>query len=110
MTAGRAPQPSLEGVVKALRQVLDPCSISMGRPLDIVEMGLVDDVSLSGGRVHVALLLTDFACAHYAGLRRHVVDALRDAPGVTAVTVELATHDLWTADRIGRRPEGWSAS
>lgn len=92
------------GPVEALRQVLDPCSVSMGTPLDIVEMGLVDDVEVRDGCVHVTLLLTDFSCPHYAAMRQHIIDVLRDVPGVKGADVELATHSLWTPDRIGRRP------
>lgn len=90
-------------VLEALGQVLDPCSVSLGSPLDIVEMGLVESVDVHGGRVRVGLLLTDFSCAHYGGMRRHIEDVVGEIPGVTAVDVELATHDLWTPDRIRRR-------
>ncbi len=92
------------GPVEALRQVLDPCSVMMGTPLDIVEMGLVDEVQVRDGWVHVTLLLTDFSCPHYAALRQHIIDVLCDEPCVTGANVELATHSLWTPDRIGRRP------
>jgi metal-sulfur cluster biosynthetic enzyme len=98
------PQPTAGALADALRQVLDPCSIGMGSPIDIVDMGLVDDVEVTDdGRVRVVLLLTDFSCPHYMGLRDHIVDALADLSGVTAVDVELATHALWTPDRIRRR-------
>jgi metal-sulfur cluster biosynthetic enzyme len=97
------PQPTADALVDALRQVLDPCSIGMGSPIDIVDMGLLDDLEImDDGRVRVVLLLTDFSCPHYTGLRHHIVDVLADLSGVTAVDVELATHALWTPDRIRR--------
>jgi metal-sulfur cluster biosynthetic enzyme len=104
MSSAPIPQPTAYALVDALRQVLDPCSVGLGAPIDIVDMGLVDDLEvLDGGRVRVVLLLTDFSCPHYAGLRQHIVDVLGDLSGVTAVGVELATHALWTPDRIRRR-------
>ncbi|MGH8998322.1 MAG: metal-sulfur cluster assembly factor [Acidimicrobiia bacterium] len=87
-------------VVERLRTVMDPCSLSMGAPVDIWEMGLVDDVTIAGSAVCVRIVLTDVACVYFRGIRQHVVDVVRDLPGVESVEVELDASVLWTPDRM----------
>jgi metal-sulfur cluster biosynthetic enzyme len=89
----------------ALGQVMDPCSLSMGAPTDIWEMGLVEGLEVDGGEVRVQLVLTDPSCVFFRGIRSHVVDALLAVPGVEAVEVELVAGVVWTPERM-RRPAG----
>jgi metal-sulfur cluster biosynthetic enzyme len=89
-------------VLAQLRTVIDPCSIKMCAPVDIWEMGLVEDVEVTGGRVRVTLVLTDISCVFYRDMRRHVIDVLLDLPGIEEVDVALATDTLWTPDRMNR--------
>ncbi|MDQ4097922.1 MAG: iron-sulfur cluster assembly protein [Actinomycetota bacterium] len=96
--------PTTTEVLAQLRKVIDPCSIKMCAPVDIWEMGLVDDVEVAGGRVQVRLVLTDISCVFYRDMRRHVIDVLLELPGVEAVDVTLATDILWTPDRMRREP------
>jgi len=86
----------------ALRRVLDPCSLKLRAPVDIWELGLVDDVAVCGGDVTVRLVLTDVSCVFYRGIRQHVIDVVGEVPGVETVTVELATDVIWTPDRMQR--------
>jgi metal-sulfur cluster biosynthetic enzyme len=91
-------------VVEALRDVPEPCSIAMRRvPLDIVEMGLVDDVRIAGGTVHVELVLTDPSCVHFTSMRRFIRDVVMRLEGVETVEVVMSTKKLWTADRMDVR-------
>jgi metal-sulfur cluster biosynthetic enzyme len=71
----------------------------MRAPIDICEMGLVDEISVTGGQVRVVLVLTDPSCVHFAGLRRYITDVLLELPGVDAVEVGISTTTLWTPDR-----------
>lgn len=92
--------PSHDEVVARLRTVTDPCSLTMGAPIDIWTLGLVEDVEITGRHVRVGLVLTDFACVYYRNIRRYVQDALGDLDSVEAVDVELVATDLWTPDRM----------
>jgi len=92
--------PTPEHVREALRAVREPCSIAMRRPMDIVEMGLVDRVVVDGATVQVTLVLTDPSCVHYMPLRRYIADVLLALEGVEAVEVDLSTTTLWTPDRL----------
>jgi metal-sulfur cluster biosynthetic enzyme len=94
----------VEEVMAALRSVPEPCSIAMKTPLDITEMGLVEDVAVDGGSVAVVLVLTDPSCVHFLSMRRFIRDALLELDGVDAVEVTMSTTQLWTSDRLARRP------
>ena len=98
--------PTVAEVLAQLRKVVDPCSIKMCAPVDIWEMGLVEDVEVTGARVRVTLVLTDISCVFYRDMRRHVIDVLLELPGIEEVDVILATHILWTPDRMRRDPGG----
>ena len=94
--------PTAADVLAQLRKVIDPCSIKMCAPVDIWEMGLLEDVEITAGRVRVTLVLTDISCVFYRDMRRHVIDVLLELPGVDEVEVTLATNTLWTPDRMNR--------
>ena len=96
--------PTTAEVLARLRMVIDPCSIKMCAPVDICEMGLVERVEITGGRVQVTLVLTDFSCVFYRDMRRHVIDVLLDVDGIDSVEVTLATDILWTPDRMRPSP------
>jgi len=93
------PTPSLDVIRARLRQVPEPCALLMREPVDICEMGLVDEISVAEGRVRVVLVLTDPSCVHFTGLRRYITDVLLELPGVDAVQVAISTTTLWTPDR-----------
>jgi metal-sulfur cluster biosynthetic enzyme len=92
-------------VLEALRAVPEPCSIAMRAPMDICEMGLVEDVEVDGGHVGVTLVLTDPSCVHFGALRRFINDELLRLDAVETVSVGMSTRTLWTPDRV-RRPAG----
>jgi metal-sulfur cluster biosynthetic enzyme len=91
---------SQDDLFSQLRKVVEPCSILMGRPVDICAMGLVDQVDFIAGHVRVVLCLTDPGCIHFKGMKRYIADALLAIPGVSSVEVALTTQTLWTPDRI----------
>jgi metal-sulfur cluster biosynthetic enzyme len=94
-----APMPTPDEVRAQLRQVPEPCGLLMRAPLDITEMGLVDEISCENGRVRVVLVLTDPSCVHFGGMRRYITDVLGELPGVETVEVAISTTTLWTPDR-----------
>jgi metal-sulfur cluster biosynthetic enzyme len=95
--------PTRDELLVQVRKVMDPCSIKMCAPVDIWEMGLVEELEVVEGRARVTLVLTDISCVFYQQIRRHVTDVLLELPGVQAVEVQLATHILWTPDRMRRQ-------
>ena len=85
-------------IVAALRTVADPCSLAMGAPIDVWDLGLVQEVEEADGHVTVHLLLTDFSCSYFRDMRRHIIDALLAVPGVDTAEVTLSTDSLWSPD------------
>ena len=95
MSCESAPQ-----VESALRNVLDPCSCFTDEPVNIVDLGLVEEVSFDGESVTVDLLLTSPGCTYYPYIKRDVETRLLELDGVTSVQVNEVTGDVWTRDRM----------
>jgi metal-sulfur cluster biosynthetic enzyme len=97
----------LEGLalMERLETVFDPCSLSMGRPMSICEMGLVETLTCEDGVVSVVLCLTEPGCVNYGKIRQYVTDALLQSPDVKSVAVSLSTTQLWSPERVGTRGE-----
>jgi metal-sulfur cluster biosynthetic enzyme len=91
---------TVEAIMDELRQVPDPCSIAVRAPMDICEMGLVEEVEIEGSRVRVTLLLTDPSCVHFRPMQRYISDRVGALDGVDDVEVALSTESLWTPDRM----------
>lgn len=99
--------PDDDAVREALRQVDDPEA-----GMNIVDLGLVYGVDVSGNTVHVDLTMTTAACP-MAGM---IVDQAHDAiaamvPEGTAVDVQLVWDPPWTPDKmtgIAKGHFGWT--
>lgn len=91
--------PTEERIREELRKVPEPCGLLMREPIDICEMGLVDEVTYGDGHVRVVLVLTDPSCVHFSGLKRYITDVLSRLPEVNTVEVAASTTKLWTPDR-----------
>jgi metal-sulfur cluster biosynthetic enzyme len=87
-------------IYAALATVYDTCSVFNGTRLDIVEMGLVEEVAVHGGAVRVRLLLTDPLCAYQFEMRAQIIEALSALPGVESVKVEPVAGKLWWPERM----------
>ena len=82
-----------------LARVTEPCSIAFGKPISIVEMGLIERVEVTDGHAEITLCLTDAACVHFSGMQRFIQDELLDLPEIDSVAVKQTLEQLWTPDR-----------
>jgi metal-sulfur cluster biosynthetic enzyme len=82
----------------ALRDVYDPCCADRG--ISIVDMGVVEDVRVSGGRVEVDLVLTTGWCPFVASMSSAIPDRLNDLEGVESVDVRVVWDPVWTQERL----------
>jgi metal-sulfur cluster biosynthetic enzyme len=89
---------SPERIVDALREVYDPCCADRG--ISIVDMGVVDDVRLAGGRVEVDLVLTTGWCPFVASMSSAIPERLRGVEGVESVDVNVVWDPVWSRDRL----------
>lgn len=90
----------------ALCRVVDP-EIAM----NIVDVGLVQEVVVTADRWHVAMTMTSAACPMTELILEEVEAELgRIAPDGTVVEVELVWDPAWSADRMSPRAKefmGW---
>lgn len=69
-------------------------------PVTIGMLGMIHDLRVDGGQVHVELLPTFAGCPATEMIERDVVAAARTVPGVDEVTVRFRFDPPWTPDRI----------
>ncbi len=85
-----------ETVREALKEVRDP---ELG--VNIVDLGLVYDVSVSeGGVVDVLMTLTTPACPIGPEIEREIRSVLAELPGVEAVNIAVTFDPPWSQDLI----------
>ncbi len=84
-----------DAVRKALRQVKDP---EVG--MSIVDLGLVYEVEVDEGDVHVQMTLTSPGCPAGGQILGDAEQAIRALDGVTDVKIELVWEPFWTPERI----------
>ncbi|MCH7563216.1 MAG: metal-sulfur cluster assembly factor [Gemmatimonadetes bacterium] len=82
-------------VNKALRGVKDP-----ELDLDLVVLGLVYDIEVSEGDVHVVITLTSPMCPVAGQIVEDAKNAVLAVDGVDSAEVELTFDPPWTPDRI----------
>lgn len=90
----------LAQVREALDDVLDPCSVGVGNPTSIVELGLVEDITCTDGQVRVVLCVTAPVCLMVAPMFEAIRDATSAIDGVGSVEVNLDPTVVWTTARV----------
>ena len=98
--------PVLADVRAACASVADP---EFGLSVD--DLGLIYDVSLTGGAVAVAMTLTSAYCPAGDVILDGVRAAVARVPGVVSVNVRLVWEPGWTPEMVsprGRQQLGWS--
>ena len=82
-------------VRNALKTVQDP-----ELHLDLVVLGLVYDIEVDGGDVHVVMSLTSPMCPVAEQIVVDARNAISEIEGVESCEVDLTFDPLWTPDRI----------
>jgi len=83
---------------EALSTVTDP-----ELPVTVTDLGLIDAVTVDGGRVHVTMIPTFSACPAIDVMRQDIRKTLLNLPGVQEVEVELSFAEPWTMARMTER-------
>ena len=94
-TARLGPMPTKEEVIEAMRQVEDP---ELG--MDIVELGLLYDVEVSGQSVKVTHSLTSMGCPAGPMIEEGIYEAIARVPGVEAIEAELTWDPPWSPEKM----------
>jgi metal-sulfur cluster biosynthetic enzyme len=84
-------------VMEGLEDVIDPCSVTAGAPLSIVDMGLLNELCVDDdGAVRVSMRATSAMCTMIAGIMKVAEERLARVEGVTRVEVQLCSGGIWT--------------
>jgi len=86
---------SREQVIEALRDVFDP---ELG--MSVVDLGLIYDVRIDGGRVGITMTLTSSGCPLHHAMTEWVRRAVEQVPDVADVAVTLTFDPPWTPERM----------
>jgi metal-sulfur cluster biosynthetic enzyme len=78
-----------------LRGVVDPCSAAAGGDLDVVEMGLIESVTVDEGAVTVSMRLTSPGCMMVEYFARRIDEVLGPVDGVESVALETDAGFDW---------------
>ncbi|MGV3489578.1 MAG: 1,2-phenylacetyl-CoA epoxidase subunit PaaD [Tuberibacillus sp.] len=92
--------PELDEIMNVLQSVKDPELAT----ISIVELGMLESVTLAEGDVNVTLLPTFSGCPALDLIEKEVKDAVFKVPNVKDVKVTFSFDPPWTTDRIS--PEG----
>src|SRR5437660_2782464 len=84
-----------ERVLDALKNVVDP---ELG--INIVDLGLVYDVSIEDDSVHIVYTLTTMGCPIGPLIEEQMARMLADVPGVDRVDAEMVLRPPWTPEMM----------
>ena len=84
-----------ERVREALRAVKDP-----ELNLNIIDLGLVYDVEVEDGKVHISMTLTSPVCPAGPLILNDIHKTLRPLEGVKDVDVDIVWEPYWTPEKI----------
>lgn len=93
-----------EEVTRQLRNVAEPCSSTMGWPVDLCETGLFEGIQFQEGYVRITPCLNDPVCTHLASMRRFITDQRMQLEAILSMEIRQTVTELWTPERIGRGP------
>ena len=85
--------PSVDEVEEALSNVIDP---ELG--LDFVELGLVYDIAVDGGEVHISFTLTSPGCPIGPQVTDQMREFVGELDGVTAVHPTMTFNPPWSPE------------
>jgi metal-sulfur cluster biosynthetic enzyme len=84
-----------EEVIEVLRQCYDP-----EIPVNIVDLGLIYDISILPARVDLKMTLTALGCPMAADVMADVKDHLLTLPGIVDANVDIVYEPVWTPERM----------
>jgi len=89
-----------ERVLAVLGTCYDACCHE--REISVVDMGLIADVRVDGGRVEVDMVLTTGWCPFSVHMIGDMDRRLRALEGVDDVAVNVIWNPVWTPERLSR--------
>ncbi|MGB9736885.1 MAG: hypothetical protein C0184_10485 [Chloroflexus aggregans] len=85
-------------VIAALRRCYDPCCKE--RQVSVVDMGLVERVTVDGTQVGIDIILTTGWCPFAVHLLQMMEEEVKRLPGVEHVQVNITWDTPWSPERM----------
>lgn len=99
---GAATSDILERSYAALKTFVDPCSEGIGRPVSVVDLGLIEGVRMDGDAIHVNFCPTGPSCFFQISMMQEMERLVSEAVGMRCeVTI---SDEVWTPDRMSAPP------
>lgn len=103
-----------DAIRAVLGRIHDPCSIAAGRPVSVLDMGLVRSWVLESGVLRVTFCVTFAGCTMAPHFTEAAARDLAMLPGVERVETVVDTAFVWTPDMMKAapmvlqgRPQSW---
>ncbi|MEO0411400.1 MAG: iron-sulfur cluster assembly protein [Pseudomonadota bacterium] len=97
-----------------LSAVHDPCSVAAGRPMSVLDMGLVLGWTLKGGALSVRFCVTSASCSMAPHFTQAAKEELLKLEAIEEVQVDIDTDHLWLPDQMKQpkvemkgEPQSW---
>ena len=87
-----------DDVITALRECYDPCCRDRG--ISVVDMGLIEDVRITGQQVNIDIVLTSGWCPSVSILHKMMKERVEQCDGVDSVEVQVVWDPAWTMERL----------
>jgi metal-sulfur cluster biosynthetic enzyme len=86
-----------------LEKVLDPCSCMSEHPINIVDLGLIEAISLDGRDAEITLLLTSQRCTYFLDINDEIRERVESLEEIDSCEVHQDTSGkIWTNDRMSQ--------
>lgn len=96
-----APARRREEVLAILDAIHDPCSVTIGCPIGLVGMGIVEAVAIEDGAVAVTLLPTFPDCLFRGVFEEEIESRLKALPWCRSVSVRFCPAEIaWDESRM----------
>lgn len=84
-----------EALLEALKQCYDP-----EIPVNIVDLGLIYQIRIDGGKVNILMTLTAIGCPVAPEVMAEVQGRASEVTGVESCEVDLTFEPMWTPERM----------
>ncbi|ABU56787.1 metal-sulfur cluster assembly factor [Roseiflexus castenholzii] len=89
---------SVDDVMTVLRRCYDPCC--QERQVSVVDMGLIEQVRVSGRQIDIDIVLTTGWCPFSLHLLQMMEEEVKRIQGVEAVNVQITWNVPWSPERL----------
>lgn len=89
---------SVDDVMTVLQRCYDPCCKE--RQVSVVDMGLIEQVRVSGRQIDIDIILTTGWCPFSLHLLQMMEEEVKSLQGVEAVNVQITWNVPWSPERL----------